>query len=145
MKNIISCFRIWPFKGFFSKVCTIAAYCFSLQVEIASECKLGFNMHGKIKILNFNPHRYCSLSAVVCFSIYRPIFSPPSQSDQLVTLWILFIVIVVGNVIVLLSTWRRKRKSRMTFFVTQLAITGNVVSDSIWASLSKSYQGMFNA
>ena len=31
---------------------------------------------------------------------------------------------VVGNSLVLLSTWRRKRKSRMTFFVTQLAITG---------------------
>lgn len=42
------------------------------------------------------------------------------------TLWILFIVTISGNAIVLFSTWRRKRKSRMTFFVTQLAITGNV-------------------
>ncbi|XP_060136435.1 neuropeptide S receptor isoform X3 [Zootoca vivipara] len=45
------------------------------------------------------------------------------KTEQLVTLWILFIITVVGNSIVLLSTWRRKRKSRMTFFVTQLAIT----------------------
>uniref|UniRef100_A0A674KGE6 G-protein coupled receptors family 1 profile domain-containing protein n=1 Tax=Terrapene triunguis TaxID=2587831 RepID=A0A674KGE6_9SAUR len=46
------------------------------------------------------------------------------KTEQLVTLWILFIVTVAGNSIVLLSTWKRKRKSRMTFFVTQLAITG---------------------
>ncbi|XP_074429594.1 neuropeptide S receptor isoform X2 [Larus michahellis] len=45
------------------------------------------------------------------------------KTEQLVTLWILFIVTIVGNAIVLFSTWRRKRKSRMTFFVTQLAIT----------------------
>lgn len=48
------------------------------------------------------------------------------QTEQLVTLWILFIVTIAGNAIVLFSTWRRKRKSRMTFFVTQLAITGSV-------------------
>ncbi|XP_074878634.1 neuropeptide S receptor isoform X2 [Buteo buteo] len=45
------------------------------------------------------------------------------KTEQLVTLWILFIVTISGNAIVLFSTWRRKRKSRMTFFVTQLAIT----------------------
>ncbi|CAM4514723.1 unnamed protein product, partial [Lepidochelys olivacea] len=43
------------------------------------------------------------------------------KTEQLVTLWILFIVTVAGNSIVLLSIW--KRKSHMTFFVTQLAIT----------------------
>ncbi|CAM2105766.1 unnamed protein product [Caretta caretta] len=49
---------------------------------------------------------------------------PDSElTEQLVTLWILFIVTVAGNSSVLLSTWKRKRKSRMTFFVTQLAIT----------------------
>lgn len=47
-----------------------------------------------------------------------------SQTEQLITLWVLFVFIIVGNAIVLFSTWRRKRKSRMTFFVTQLAITG---------------------
>ncbi|XP_068526515.1 neuropeptide S receptor isoform X3 [Anas acuta] len=45
------------------------------------------------------------------------------KTEQLVTLWILFTVTIAGNAIVLFSTWRRKRKSRMTFFVTQLAIT----------------------
>ncbi|XP_010218651.1 PREDICTED: neuropeptide S receptor [Tinamus guttatus] len=45
------------------------------------------------------------------------------KTEQLVTLWILFIVTIAGNAIVLFSTWKRKRKSRMTFFVTQLAIT----------------------
>ncbi|KAB0375812.1 hypothetical protein FD755_012455, partial [Muntiacus reevesi] len=46
-----------------------------------------------------------------------------SQTEQLITLWVLFVFTIVGNAIVLFSTWRRKRKSRMTFFVTQLAIT----------------------
>ncbi|MEE6465783.1 hypothetical protein FKM82_006689 [Ascaphus truei] len=46
------------------------------------------------------------------------------KTEQLVTLWILFIITMVGNSIVLYLTWKeRKRKSRMTFFVTQLAIT----------------------
>uniref|UniRef100_A0A8D0KPX6 Neuropeptide S receptor 1 n=1 Tax=Strix occidentalis caurina TaxID=311401 RepID=A0A8D0KPX6_STROC len=60
------------------------------------------------------------------------------KTEQLVTLWILFIVTISGNAIVLFSTWRRKRKSRMTFFVTQLAITDsftgliNIMTDIIW-------------
>ncbi|XP_030788515.1 neuropeptide S receptor isoform X6 [Rhinopithecus roxellana] len=45
------------------------------------------------------------------------------KTEQLITLWVLFVFTIVGNSIVLFSTWRRKRKSRMTFFVTQLAIT----------------------
>uniref|UniRef100_A0AC11AZH9 Neuropeptide S receptor 1 n=2 Tax=Ovis TaxID=9935 RepID=A0AC11AZH9_SHEEP len=45
------------------------------------------------------------------------------KTEQLITLWVLFVFTIVGNAIVLFSTWRRKRKSRMTFFVTQLAIT----------------------
>ncbi|XP_016831604.1 neuropeptide S receptor isoform X2 [Cricetulus griseus] len=45
------------------------------------------------------------------------------KTEQLITLWVLFIFTIVGNSVVLFSTWRRKRKSRMTFFVTQLAIT----------------------
>ncbi|XP_016043772.1 neuropeptide S receptor isoform X2 [Erinaceus europaeus] len=45
------------------------------------------------------------------------------KTEQLITLWVLFVFTIVGNATVLLSTWRRKRKSRMTFFVTQLAIT----------------------
>uniref|UniRef100_A0A663M9V4 Neuropeptide S receptor n=1 Tax=Athene cunicularia TaxID=194338 RepID=A0A663M9V4_ATHCN len=60
------------------------------------------------------------------------------KTEQLVTLWILFIVTISGNAVVLFSTWRRKRKSRMTFFVTQLAITDsftgliNIMTDIIW-------------
>ncbi|XP_055446403.1 neuropeptide S receptor isoform X2 [Bubalus kerabau] len=45
------------------------------------------------------------------------------KTEQLITLWVLFVFTIVGNAIVLFSTRRRKRKSRMTFFVTQLAIT----------------------
>ncbi|XP_015444920.1 neuropeptide S receptor isoform X2 [Pteropus alecto] len=45
------------------------------------------------------------------------------KTEQLITLWVLFVFTIVGNAIVLFSTWRRKRKSRMTFFVTQLAVT----------------------
>ncbi|XP_006832202.1 PREDICTED: neuropeptide S receptor [Chrysochloris asiatica] len=60
------------------------------------------------------------------------------KTEQLVTLWVLFVFTIVGNAIVLFSTWRRKRKSRMTFFVTQLAITDsltglvNILTDIIW-------------
>ncbi|XP_038179830.1 neuropeptide S receptor isoform X2 [Arvicola amphibius] len=49
------------------------------------------------------------------------------KTEQLITLWVLFVFTIVGNSVVLFSTWRSKRKSRMTFFVTQLAIT-----DIIW-------------
>ncbi|XP_047418366.1 neuropeptide S receptor isoform X2 [Sciurus carolinensis] len=45
------------------------------------------------------------------------------KTEQLITLWVLFVFTIVGNAVVLFSTRRRKRKSRMTFFVTQLAIT----------------------
>ncbi|KAJ7322658.1 hypothetical protein JRQ81_018945 [Phrynocephalus forsythii] len=60
------------------------------------------------------------------------------KTEQLVTLWVLFVITVVGNALVLFSTWRRKRKSRMTFFVTQLAVTDcftgliNILTDIIW-------------
>ncbi|XP_036103103.1 neuropeptide S receptor [Molossus molossus] len=60
------------------------------------------------------------------------------KTEQLITLWVLFVFTVVGNSLVLFSTWRRKRKSRMTFFVTQLAITDsftglvNILTDIIW-------------
>uniref|UniRef100_A0A9L0JMN8 Neuropeptide S receptor 1 n=1 Tax=Equus asinus TaxID=9793 RepID=A0A9L0JMN8_EQUAS len=60
------------------------------------------------------------------------------RTEQLITLWVLFVFTIVGNSIVLFSIWRRKRKSRMTFFVTQLAITDsftglvNILTDIIW-------------
>ncbi|XP_008059714.1 neuropeptide S receptor isoform X1 [Carlito syrichta] len=60
------------------------------------------------------------------------------KTEQLITLWVLFVFTIAGNSVVLFSTWRRKRKSRMTFFVTQLAITDsftglvNILTDIIW-------------
>ncbi|XP_062971170.1 neuropeptide S receptor isoform X1 [Cynocephalus volans] len=60
------------------------------------------------------------------------------KTEQLITLWVLFIFTIVGNSVVLFSTCRRKRKSRMTFFVTQLAITDSltglisILTDIIW-------------
>ncbi|XP_044802309.1 neuropeptide S receptor-like [Bubalus bubalis] len=51
------------------------------------------------------------------------------KTEQLITLWVLFVFTIVGNAIVLFSTRRRKRKSRMTFFVTQLAITGKQLQE----------------
>ncbi|KAM6156446.1 neuropeptide S receptor [Erethizon dorsatum] len=60
------------------------------------------------------------------------------KTEQLITLWVLFVFTIVGNSVVLFSTWKRKRKSRMTFFVTQLAITDtftglfNILTDIIW-------------
>ncbi|XP_043833689.1 neuropeptide S receptor isoform X2 [Dromiciops gliroides] len=60
------------------------------------------------------------------------------KTEQLVTLWILFVFTIVGNAFVLFSIWKRKRKSRMTFFVTHLAITDsftgliNIMTDIIW-------------
>ncbi|KAM3928895.1 neuropeptide S receptor [Leptodactylus fuscus] len=63
------------------------------------------------------------------------------KTEQLITLWILFVIIMVGNSIVLYLTCKekiRKRKSRMTFFVTQLAITDaltgviSILTDIIW-------------
>uniref|UniRef100_A0ABI7WFR9 Neuropeptide S receptor 1 n=1 Tax=Felis catus TaxID=9685 RepID=A0ABI7WFR9_FELCA len=60
------------------------------------------------------------------------------KTEQLITLWVLFVFTIVGNSMVLFSTWRRKKKSRMTFFVTQLAITDsftglvNILTDIIW-------------
>ncbi|KAM4706162.1 neuropeptide S receptor [Rhinophrynus dorsalis] len=61
------------------------------------------------------------------------------KTEQLITLWILFIITIFGNSVVLYLTWKeRKRKSRMTFFVTQLAITDSltgiisILTDIIW-------------
>ncbi|XP_005413046.1 PREDICTED: neuropeptide S receptor [Chinchilla lanigera] len=60
------------------------------------------------------------------------------KTEQLITLWVLFVFTMVGNSVVLFSTWKRKKKSRMTFFVTQLAITDsftglvNILTDIIW-------------
>ncbi|XP_066305354.1 neuropeptide S receptor-like [Branchiostoma lanceolatum] len=45
------------------------------------------------------------------------------QTEQLVTLWVLFVFIVVGNSLVLLIMWlERNKRSRMNFFILNLAI-----------------------
>ncbi|XP_016077743.1 PREDICTED: neuropeptide S receptor isoform X1 [Miniopterus natalensis] len=68
----------------------------------------------------------------------RGSFYSSFRTEQLITLWVLFVFTMVGNAAVLFSTWKRKRKSRMTFFVTQLAVTDsftglvNILTDIIW-------------
>uniref|UniRef100_A0A8C4Q3H8 Neuropeptide S receptor 1 n=1 Tax=Eptatretus burgeri TaxID=7764 RepID=A0A8C4Q3H8_EPTBU len=59
--------------------------------------------------------------------------------EQLITLWVLFVCVIGGNVLVLLATCSaRRRKPRMTFFVINLAVadilTGlvNILSNIIW-------------
>jgi neuropeptide S receptor 1 len=47
------------------------------------------------------------------------------QTEQFAVLWILFALIVVGNASVLLALLlSKKRKSRMNFFIMQLALAG---------------------
>jgi neuropeptide S receptor 1 len=47
------------------------------------------------------------------------------QTEQFAVLWILFALIVVGNASVLLALlMSKKRKSRMNFFIMQLALAG---------------------
>ena len=49
----------------------------------------------------------------------------PLQTEQFVFLWILFTVIVLGNSAVLVTLFlHRARKSRMNFFIKQLALAG---------------------
>ncbi|XP_040174984.1 cardioacceleratory peptide receptor-like isoform X5 [Anopheles arabiensis] len=62
-----------------------------------------------------------------------------SQTEQFAFLWVLFTVIVLGNSAVLVTLMlNRTRKSRMNFFIKQLAIADlcvgllNVLTDIIW-------------
>jgi hypothetical protein len=49
------------------------------------------------------------------------------QAEQFTVLWVLFTVIVVGNLAVLFTLYLNKnRKSRMNFFIKHLAITGKL-------------------
>ncbi|XP_070494290.1 cardioacceleratory peptide receptor-like [Chironomus tepperi] len=60
------------------------------------------------------------------------------ETEQFTVLWILFAVIVLGNSAVLVTLYLNKRKSRMNFFIKQLAIADlcvgllNVMVDIIW-------------
>jgi len=50
------------------------------------------------------------------------------QTEQFTVLWVLFTVIVVGNSAVLVTLFLNKnRKSRMNFFIKQLAIAGEFI------------------
>lgn len=48
----------------------------------------------------------------------------PLQTEQFTVLWILFATIVLGNSAVLITLYLNKRKSRMNFFIKQLAFAG---------------------
>ncbi|KAG5681243.1 hypothetical protein PVAND_010694 [Polypedilum vanderplanki] len=60
------------------------------------------------------------------------------ETEQFTVLWILFAVIVFGNSAVLITLYLNKRKSRMNFFIKQLALADlsvgllNVLVDIIW-------------
>jgi lysylphosphatidylglycerol synthetase-like protein (DUF2156 family) len=61
------------------------------------------------------------------------------QVEQLTVLWILFSLIVVGNSAVLVTLYlNKRRKSRMNFFIMQLAAAGHcqvlVLKTSVCAS-----------
>jgi neuropeptide S receptor 1 len=48
------------------------------------------------------------------------------QVEQLTVLWILFFLIVIGNCAVLVTLYlNKRRKSRMNFFIMQLATAGH--------------------
>lgn len=49
---------------------------------------------------------------------------PLEQTEQFTVLWILFATIVMGNSAVLITLYLNKRKSRMNFFIKQLAFAG---------------------
>lgn len=46
------------------------------------------------------------------------------QTEQFTVLWILFATIVLGNSAVLVTLYINKRKSRMNYFIRQLAFAG---------------------
>lgn len=46
------------------------------------------------------------------------------QTEQFTVLWVLFATIVLGNSAVLITLYLNKRKSRMNFFIKQLAFAG---------------------
>ncbi|XP_032815566.2 neuropeptide S receptor [Petromyzon marinus] len=61
------------------------------------------------------------------------------QTEQLITLWVLFVLVMCGNVVVLLlAIPARQAKPRMTFFAINLAITDlltglvTILTDIIW-------------
>ncbi|XP_076643275.1 crustacean cardioactive peptide receptor [Halictus rubicundus] len=61
------------------------------------------------------------------------------ETEQFTVLWLLFAMIVVGNIAVLIGLlWGKRRKTRMDFFIKQLALADllvgliSVLTDIIW-------------
>ncbi|XP_043249097.1 cardioacceleratory peptide receptor isoform X2 [Colletes gigas] len=61
------------------------------------------------------------------------------ETEQFTVLWLLFVMIVVGNIAVLFGLlWGKRRKTRMDFFIKQLALADllvgliSVLTDIIW-------------
>ncbi|XP_011496112.1 PREDICTED: cardioacceleratory peptide receptor [Ceratosolen solmsi marchali] len=70
------------------------------------------------------------------------------QTEQFTVLWLLFAVIVVGNTAVLVGLlFGKRRKSRMNFFIKQLAFADlmvgliSVLTDIVWRSTVSWYAG----
>jgi neuropeptide S receptor 1 len=59
----------------------------------------------------------CILLALIVLFVF-------SQVEQFTVLWILLALIVLGNSAVLVTLYLNKRKSRMNFFIMQLAVAG---------------------
>lgn len=58
------------------------------------------------------------------------------QTEQFTVLWLLFAMIVVGNIAVLIGLqWGKRRKTRMDFFIKQLAFAGKFFSVSVFRGL----------
>lgn len=77
-----------------------------------------------IKVLSNQMH--VALVCIHCFLSYGCF-----QTEQFAVLWALFTVIVLGNSAVLVTMLLNKnRKSRMNFFIKQLAIAGRLVDSN---------------
>ncbi|NP_001076796.1 cardioacceleratory peptide receptor 1 [Tribolium castaneum] len=70
------------------------------------------------------------------------------ETEQFTLLWVLFVIIVAGNVGVLYTLlFGRSRKSRMNYFITHLALADlsvgliNVLTDIIWKTTVAWYAG----
>lgn len=65
-----------------------------------------------------------------------PFFFFLLQTEQFTVLWLLFAMIVVGNIAVLIGLqWGKRRKTRMDFFIKQLAFAGKFFFVSVFRGL----------
>lgn len=81
-----------------------------------------YNAHSIVRALSLNGAFFSNLVR------YLYVF----QTPQFIVLWVLFILIVVGNSAVLIALLKHKgRKSRMNFFIMHLAFAGDLFSTNI--------------